>query len=118
MSSEQSHRRDFVRSLVLGASAATLAVRPASGDEKPGRDEAKPDDAERKPKPEPKTEAEARMELVLARFGERLDDDARASIGAEVGAIVHRAERLREFPLENGDGPFPVFTPYRRPLMP
>src|SRR5689334_11932231 len=116
MSSEQYHRRDFVRSLVLGASAATLAGRPASGDEKPGRDEAKPDDAE--PKPEPKTEAEARMELILARFGERLDDDARASIGAEVGAIVRRAERIREFPLENGDGPFPVFTPYRRPLLP
>jgi hypothetical protein len=116
MSSEHDHhhRRHFVQSLVLGASAATLVVRPAAGDEKPGKEDGKPGSAE----PKSKTEVDARMELVLARFGERLDDDARASIGAEVGAIVRRAGMLREFPLENGDGPFPVFTPYRGPLVP
>jgi hypothetical protein len=108
---EDHHRRDFVRVLVLGGSAATLAARPADCDEKPGRDEALPPEP-----PKVRLEADARMELVLSRFGKSLDDDARASVRGEVEAIVRRAELLRKFPLENGDGPFPVFSPYRAPL--
>ncbi len=62
------------------------------------------------------SEADARMALVLARFGGRLDADARKSIREEIEAQVRRAEGLRKFPLDNGDGPFPVFHPYRAPL--
>ncbi len=103
-----SHRRDFVRTLALGASAGTLL--PLS----PIRAEDEPPEAERPDAP--KTEAEARMKLILARFGDHLDDDARKAVRAEVNAIVRRAEDLRKFPLANGDGPMPVFTPYREPL--
>lgn len=107
------HRRDFVRALLLGGPAATLTARPSAGDEpKKDKDEAPA------PDPKPRSEADARMDLILARFGKHLDDDARASVRAEVGSIVRRAEMLRKFPLENGDGPFPVFAPYRAPSAP
>ena len=99
------HRRDFVRALALGASAVAL---PASASL--GADEGKPKD-------EPKTtEADARMALVLARFGKQLDGPARASVRDEVNSHVRRAEALRKLSLDNGDGPFPVFHPYRAPL--
>ena len=102
------HRRDFVRTLALGASAGLLAAPPAPADEP------KPDD---KPKEDPsKAEADARMELVLARFGKQLDADARKAVRREVESIVKAAETLRKFKLENGDEPFPVFRPYRAPL--
>jgi hypothetical protein len=113
MTSKPHPRRDFLGALVLGGPAASLAAHAAAGDEKPGQDKPAP--------PEPKnasSEADARMELVLARFGKLLDDDARASVRAEVEAIVRRAELLRKSPLDNGDGPFPVFIPYRAPLEP
>src|SRR4051812_47926668 len=102
------HRRDFVRSLALGASASAVARSPAVADEPKAGDANKPD--------APKTEADARMDLVVARFGKHLDAKARESVRSEVESIVRRAEALRKFPLTNGDGPYPVFIPYRAPL--
>jgi hypothetical protein len=104
--SEPSHRRDFVRALALGA----VVVTPALAD-----DPKKPEDKE---KPKPPDEVEARMAIVLARFGKhaQLDDKARETIKREIAGIVRRGEALRKIPLGNGDGPFPVFHPYRAPL--
>jgi hypothetical protein len=102
------HRRDFVRALTLGASAAALAAPTAlRADEK---------DEPKKDEPARMTEADARMALVLARFGKQLDEKARKSVREEIDSIVRRAEGLRKVPLDNGDGPFPVFHPYRAPL--
>lgn len=111
--SERPHRRNFVRTVVLGASAASLSapVVAASDDPKKGTEKAEPP----KSAPKTETEADARMDLVLARFGKHLDANARKTVRAEVDSIVRRAEALRKFPLDNGDGPFPVFTPYRAP---
>jgi hypothetical protein len=109
--SEPKNRRDFVRALALGASAGTLAQHPASAwadDEKDDKGKGKPDPIQ--------AEADARMALIVARFGKHLDDEARKSVRAEIGRIVRRADQLRKFPLDNGDGPFPVFTPYRATL--
>src|SRR5918997_2059778 len=108
-----SHRRDFVRTLPLGASAAALTS-PACG-----AADAPPFVGPPKPKPEPKaspSEVEARMSLVTSRFGTLLDEERRKAVEARVNAIVRRAEALRKFELDNGEGPFPVFTPYRAPL--
>ena len=107
----QSHRRDFVRTLALGASAAALTSPACAGADAPP--------FVGPPKPEPKaipSEAEARMALVNSRFGTMLDADRRKAVEVRVAAIVRRAEALRKFELDNGDGPFPVFTPYRAPL--
>jgi hypothetical protein len=94
-------RRDLLRALALGG----LIAAPAAADEPAA-----------KPEEPPPTEADARMAIVLARFGKHLDADARKAVRAEVAAQVRRAESLRKIPLENGTGPYPVFVPYRAPL--
>lgn len=105
--SDHPHRRDFVRSLALGASVGLLPQTLVA--DEPDKDS--PNQAE-----PPPSEADARMALVVARFGRQLDDDARKIVRAEIDSIVQRAESLRKFPLDNSDGPFPVFHPYRAPL--
>ena len=106
---EPSHRRDFVRALALGGGAVAL-TRPVLADDEKDKD--KPRDEA----PKPRTEVDARMDLILARYGKYLDDAAKKSVRAEVESIVKRGEQLREFALTNGDEPFPVFTPYRAPV--
>jgi hypothetical protein len=117
MPSPSPHRRDFVRSLALGAAAGAIAS-PAAlrADDEKAKDKEKKDDRKDEA-PKPKTEADARMELVLARYGNQLDEAARKSVRAEIDGHVRRAEALRKIPLDNGDGPFPVFHPYRAPLV-
>lgn len=101
--SEHPHRRDFVRTLALGASVGLLnqpESAPASAIEEEEKDE----------------EVEARMALILARYGDQLDEEARSAVRRDVHWAVERARRLRRFALENGDGPAPIFVPYREPL--
>ncbi len=98
-------RRDFLRALGL-AGAASLTGRTAHAqDEDPEKD---------KPASE-RSEADARMDLVLARYGRHLDEDARRAVRRDVEAVVRRGDRMRAFELSNGDEPMPVFTPYRTP---
>ena len=104
MDTPLSHRRDFVRSLALAAPVALTSAPDALRADEP------------KPAEPPKTEADARMELILARYGKQLDEAGRKKVRAEVDAIVRRAEALRKFSLDNGDGPSPVFHPYRAPI--
>jgi hypothetical protein len=112
---EHTHRREFVRTMVVGASAgALLNPRHARAD-----DPEKPKPQEKGKEPEPEalpSEVDARMALVLVRFGKQLDAEARKVVRSEVASIVRRAEELRKVPLQNGDGPFPIFSPYRAPL--
>lgn len=106
----RTHRRDFVRTLTLGASASALASAATRADEP---DKPRTNNAGEVPA---NSEADARMEIVLARFGKQLDENARKAVRSEIQGIVRRAEALRKFKLENGDGPWPVFHPYRAPL--
>ncbi|WZP00492.1 hypothetical protein EP7_002136 [Isosphaeraceae bacterium EP7] len=99
-------RRQFVRTLALVAPASLLAA-PAPADE--------PKDVVKTDKPV-ETEVDARMALIIQRYGKRLDAAALKSVRSDVEDQVRRVERLRKFPLDNGDGPMPVFTPYRAPL--
>ena len=101
-------RRRFVCSLALAAPAA-LACTPLRADDPPAK-------AEGNDETPPATEVDARMALVLQRYGDRLDEDALERVRTEVEAMTNRAEQLRKFDLDNGDGPMPVFTPYRAPL--
>ena len=113
------HRRDFARSAAAVASAAALAAQAELlADDKPKhKDEPKHDDSTAtKTETETETETDARMSYILARFGGHLDPSARKTIRAEIDGLVRRSEALRKFPLDNGDGPFPVFRPYRGPL--
>jgi hypothetical protein len=105
-------RRDFARAL-----AGAAVVAPGVLADQPKADEKKD---EPKESPKPPDEVDARMALLLARFGKhaQLDEKARAAIRNEVAGVVRRGEALRKIPLGNGDGPFPVFHPYRGPLAP
>ena len=107
------HRRDFARSAAAVASAAALAAQAELlADDKPKhKDEPKHDDSTAT-----ETETDARMSYILARFGGHLDPSARKTIRAEIDGLVRRSEALRKLSLDNGDGPFPVFRPYRGPL--
>jgi hypothetical protein len=101
MSSHRTHRRDFVRTIALGGACGALG----------GSNLAHADDP---PKPSP--EVEARMQMILARFGETLDDDAREAVRKDIETVVRRGESLRNFALDNGDTPMPIFRPYRAAL--
>ena len=98
---DPAHRRDFVRAIALGGTAAVLGCpSPSVAD----------DDPKDKPKEEPskaRSEVDARMDLVLARYGKYLDEDAKKAVRTEVESIVRRGEQLRRFTLTNGDEPFP-----------
>lgn len=109
--SESAHRRDFLRGLAVGGTAAALGrPAPAIADDGPK------DKAKEEPKEKPRSEADARMDLILARYGPHLDEAARKAVRAEVESIVRRGEQLKKFTLTNGDEPSPVFAPYRAPL--
>jgi hypothetical protein len=112
--SETSHRRDFVRALALGASAGALLgpipLRAETPDDKDEKDKGEKPLSEAQ-----KAEVDARMEYVLARFGKHLDADARKTVRKEIEGAVKRSEELRKIHLDNGDGPYPFFTPYRAP---
>jgi hypothetical protein len=102
------NRRRFVRNLAVAAPAALLI--PAAAADEPKVD--KPAE----PAKAPETEVDARMALIIQRYGKRLDAAALKSVRSDVESQVHRAERLRKFPLDNGDGPVSVFAPYLGPL--
>ena len=106
------HRRDFLQSLAATSAVGLVPLTPAAASDDPP----KQTDDDATSKKSPPSETDLRMELILARYGDRLDDDARRSVRRELDSIVKRAEALRKIPLENGDQPFPVFIPYRAPL--
>jgi hypothetical protein len=97
-------RRAFLRGSLLAGLAACPA--PAQQDDKQNEG-ARPDPIA--------AEVEARMAVVLARYGDRLDDAARKTVRGDVESVVKRARRLREFPLTNADGPALLLVPYRAP---
>jgi hypothetical protein len=128
---EPTDRREFVRTIVIGASAGALLAPPAaradepqkkaSADEPQKKASAKEENQEKKESEKSDaeklpSEVDARMALVLARFGKQLDAEARKTVRSEIESIVRRAEELRKVTLSNGDGPFPVFVPYRAPV--
>lgn len=122
-------RREFLRHLSLGTSVSACLIvapemcpayepptNPAKAAEPEPPKDAKPVEPARPAPSELEAEIEARMGVVLARYGGKLDDAARQAVRREVAIIVGRGRALRQIALKNGDGPFPIFTPYRRPL--
>ena len=100
-------RRAFVVG-VAGAGALGFARKTEGIDAAAAQDpapEVKPDALD--------AEIDARLALVVARYGGALDEDARKAIRSEIHQHVRRGQRLRAFALDNGDGPYPVLVPYR-----
>lgn len=59
-------------------------------------------------------EVDNRFDMVKDLYGERLDDEQLEEVRKGIEGIVAAAEALRAIELDNGDEPFPVFTPFRR----
>jgi hypothetical protein len=63
--------------------------------------------------PEEQAEADARCQLVLSRCGTRLKEDERAMVKMACYFVQPSLQRLRAFPLKNGDVP----ALFLRPLV-
>lgn len=107
--STESHRRDFAKGVAVTVAAGFPLTRVRA-------DDPKPDDAKKSEPTKPSTEADARMQLIEARFGKYLDDNARREVRSEIEGQVKRAEALRKIEVDYREGPAPVFVPYRAPL--
>jgi hypothetical protein len=55
----------------------------------------------------------ARVAVVRARYGSRLDEAALAEIEQALTALVAAAHALRAVRLDNADEPHPPFVPFR-----
>ncbi len=105
-------RREFAR--VTGAIAgAALLPTGARGDEKPKADKA----AEAKPAkllPASQAEADARVQMIVARWGARLSAAERKELARMSAEAQQQLDELRAFALDWGDEPAHVFRAPRR----
>ena len=103
-------RRAFVRRTVGGATLGAVGVALGRESAPAANDDPRPDD-------DPlSAEVDARMALILARHGSRLEPSARLAIRKEVASMIARGRTLKAYPLTNADEPAPVFHAYRAPL--
>jgi hypothetical protein len=107
-------RRDFAQRAALAAGAAALAPGwlAASAEEPPA--------APTTPAAPPElpadlaAEAEARIQAILRRYGERLSAEQQAEIRRIVTGSMAGLAVFRAFPLDNADEPATVLRPVRR----
>ena len=99
-------RRTFMKGSFLASGTALLSF-SAIEQNASAQDEKKPD-------PENlQAEVDARMALIVARHGSKLDDAAKASIRTDVENLVKRGRTLKAVKLTNADEPAPRFRAYR-----
>ncbi len=109
MSKDNFSRRDFARTAAFAAATAALAPRDLIAQEQKTEPK-QPPPAEKKSKlsPELKAEAEARIENLLRKYGERLTDEQKAEVRKTITEGMEGVAKLRAFPLENWDEPATV----------
>ena len=107
-------RRQFARRAALLSASAAMA--PAAGvfakplPELPEQDTASPHPSL---SPESQTEADARLQSILAQYGNRFSDDEKAFL-QKINVMTQQSlDRFRAYPLENGDSP----ALYLKPLV-
>jgi hypothetical protein len=99
-------RREFARRATLVSAAASLAPLNLLSSEPIGAPipAQQPANAP-KLSPEGQVEVESRIHSVFAQYGNRLSDSQKADIRRLVNEAQPPLDRLRAFPMENGDGP-------------
>ena len=114
MGNEKDHaisRREFARRAAM-VSAATLAPANLLGsDVLPAMPQQQPTSANLSP--ESQAEVESRIQAILGEYGGRLSDAQKADLRRLCKEAQPVLDRLRAYPVENGDGP----ALYLRPLM-
>ncbi len=58
-------------------------------------------------------QTEAFMKIIEQRYSDRVGPKQLEQIRKGVDGMAKAAEKLRSVPIENGDEPFSIFTPYR-----
>jgi len=104
-------RRDFARTVGVAAGAALLPAR-ARGDEKPKPNAPPP--APTKLSAAGQAEADARVQMIVARYGARLSPAERADLARLSHDAQEQLDKLRAFALDFGDEPAHVFRAPRR----
>jgi len=107
-------RRQFAQRAALLSASATIV--PAAGvfpQLAPTAPAQEPSVPHPNLSPESQTEADARLQQILAQYGSRFSDEEKKSI-QQINLMTQQAlDRVRAFPLENGDAP----ALYLKPLV-
>ena len=110
-------RREFARSVTIAAVAAGIPAQVGAQQEKPPTAPAPPKPAAPNPAEEPKlspaarAEAEAKIQNVFRKCGDRLTEEQKADVRKSMLSTQDGVEKLRAFSLENWDEPVTVFRP-------
>lgn len=107
-------RRQFARRAALLSATATMV--PAAGvlgQVAPALPAQTPPGTHPSLSPESQTEADARMQQIFAQYGSRFTDDEKKTIQQLIVTTQQSLDRVRAFPLENGDAP----ALYLKPLV-
>lgn len=104
-------RRDFARAagVAVGATLLPRAMATEPG-QKPA---AAPSTAARLPAAS-QAEADARVQMIVARYGARLSPAERADLARMSADTQQLLDKLRAWPLEGSDEPAPTFRAPRR----
>jgi hypothetical protein len=123
-------RRSFTAAAVAAATAALIqpvtAIQPAQASQpataiKPekalAQDDksatASADAAMAKLSPSSRAEVEMKVNSIFRKYGERLNDEQKADIRKVMAETQSGLEKMRAFPLENGDLPATIFRVYQ-----
>jgi hypothetical protein len=109
-------RRQFATTAVLVTAAATLG--PVS----PARAADDPQTPQPAVSPTSQTEADLRLQTILALYGSALSDDQKADLKKICNNTQSSLDRLRAYPTENSDDPAlclkPLWEHEKNPLEP
>jgi hypothetical protein len=107
------------RQFTLGAAAAatTVLIRPAGALAQSAGSVAELDEKTRtamaKLSAQARAEVEAKVANIFRKYGDRLNDEQKADIRRIMAESQEGLEKMRAFPLENGDQPADAFHAYR-----
>lgn len=105
-------RREFAqRAAMLSATASFVPARSVM--EMPSEIAEQEQASLAKLSPEGQKEVQARLQHILSLYGTRLDEKQKASIQELCVMLQPSLDRLRAYPMENGDGP----ALYLKPLV-
>jgi hypothetical protein len=109
MPKDKFSRRDFARAAALAA--ATAAIAPSDLIAQEQKTEPKPapkPDQTPKLSPDLQAEADARVQNLLRKYGDRLTDEQKAEVRKNITEGMEGVAKLRAFPLDNSDEPATV----------
>jgi hypothetical protein len=103
-------RREFARRAGIASAAALVPATVLTSDARfspasPGSSGAPMPDDLPKLSPESQAEAEARYQMILSQFGSRFSEEQKTELRRLCGVAQRPLDRLRAYPVENGDGP-------------